>query len=254
MSKKEVFASLFETEAFERFAKLSDGDKKKVVKKVKEKVKVKGNGKGKKTDKAEKPEDAEDKSKDEPPEEPPKEEPEPEDSSEEKPAEEVGQSDESDESEESGKTEEPENGLKEIVDGIAGEIEQIKSDGVVTPGEVMGLMDNMMTMVNELLRAKPGRAKKGSDRFDSIIRRTDIASRVADSYVRKAGFEGIVNQVLEDGGWRPGEDFWFERNTLYLGEDVDYRDAGDMVEELNDSGEFRVVFKYDRGDHTLAWR
>lgn len=71
----------------------------------------------------------------------------------------------------------PEQDLAAIVDGIAEEIEQIKSDGQVTPGEVMGLMDNMMTMVNELLRAKPGRAKKATD-----ARIERIATRIVAEY------------------------------------------------------------------------
>lgn len=44
--------------------------------------------------------------------------------------------------------------MMSIVDGLAQEVEQIKSDGRVDPNEVLGLFDNMMQMVTLLVNTK----------------------------------------------------------------------------------------------------
>ena len=162
-----ITAAVVSAPVFRMFAKLSDEDKTKVVDKVKEKV----NGKGKKDKKP--PKGKKKKDEEVVPDEKvvPGEEvvPDEKETPEEKEVPEEGvvpagkvlpvkgvpaQKDVPVEDEE------PSEEMAAIVDGIAQEIEQIKSDGKVTPGEVMGLMDNMIMMVDSLLKAKPGRARK----------------------------------------------------------------------------------------------
>jgi hypothetical protein len=56
-----------------------------------------------------------------------------------------------------------------IVDGLAKEVEQIKSDGRVDPHEVLGLFDNMMTMVTLLVEAKlPNKRRSASAIADKV--------------------------------------------------------------------------------------
>jgi hypothetical protein len=98
----------------------------------------------------------------------------------------------------------PSSDLSGIVDDIAQEIQQIKSDGKVTPNEVMGLMDNMMTMVNQLLRAKPGRVRKAM-----LTRREAVlAERLArESLISKqvsGGYSYALDRLtLDVKGWQP---------------------------------------------------
>ena len=147
-----LFASFVETPSFNMFAKLSDDDKAKVVEKVKEKVKGTSGGEETPEDKSVE-KTPEDKSVEKTPKDKSKEIPDktPEDKS----------TETSDGTPKETPDETPgDNDLTSVVDGIAQEIEQIKSDGQVTPGEVMGLLDNMMSMVTNLLKATPGKEKK----------------------------------------------------------------------------------------------
>jgi hypothetical protein len=199
--KKILMASIQSNSIFIRFAQMSDENKAKVVEKVTEKVKDKGKGKGKDAPPEEPPVD--DKAKKD--EVPPKEE---ENQEEEAPAgegfdkfkseletfelpEDVSaslngeQEETTDDAPQSEGPEPDSESLTSIVDGITEEISQIKKDGQVTPGEVMGLMDNMMNMVNELLGAKPAKKKKASFRFPRIANRIVRTERIARRMIAK---------------------------------------------------------------------
>ena len=140
-------ASLTGTHSMNMFAALSDEDKAKVIEKVKEKVKG--------TPPEETPSETTEETPSETPEETSTETPE-----------ETPEKTDSDDA--------PSDELTSIVDGISQEIEQIKSDGQVTPSEVMGLMDNMITMVNELLGAKAKKPVKTA----SVNRQIRIALKL----------------------------------------------------------------------------
>jgi hypothetical protein len=146
-----IMASVATKSVYRRFAQLSDEDKEAVVNKVKKKL----------TDNSDDKEETSDKSKDKAKKEKPKskdnakEEAAP---KEEEPKEEPAEEEETDETTD----------MSTIVDGLVSEVEAIKSDGQVTPMEVLGLIDNIVQMVSTLLAAKPGRAKKA-----------DIVERVA---------------------------------------------------------------------------
>lgn len=151
-----IIASVMTHSVFERFAQLSEDDKDAVVSKVKDKVKSKNT---ETTD-----EDAE--------------------------MEDVGSSEKatkliSDNAEEETSTdkgveekESTEGGLDNIVGDLMEEIEVIKSDGKVSPSEVLGLIDNVVQMVQVLLQAKPGKLKKSSMRKSVIVDR--LVQRVCE--------------------------------------------------------------------------
>lgn len=159
--QKAMIAAVVSREVFNRFAQLSDEDKAKVTEKVKEKVKGKGDGEQDAEVDAPadepKPEDKPEDTAEEPAEEPAPEETD----TEEQPAEEPAD-------------EEPD--LGGIVNDLVKEIEAIKSDNVITPSEVLGLVDNIVKMVSSLLTAKPGRARKSF--VASLVREEVIASRI----------------------------------------------------------------------------
>jgi hypothetical protein len=187
-----IIASVISKDVFRRFAKVSPKDKEKIVEKVKEKV----NGKKKPAKEEVVKDEAVEKVEDKKPakgEVPPqlkkdKAEDKAEKPDVEKPAVETTVEDEKadeildmeievpDEGDEAPGDDEPSSDMESIVDGIAEEIEQIKSDGQVTPGEVMQLMDNMMGMVDSLLKAKPGRARNSA--VAQQIREEEIAGRM----------------------------------------------------------------------------
>jgi len=194
-----IMASVATHGVFERFAKLSAKDKKKVIKKVKDKVKSKGKkddkpAKGKKDDKKKpakgkvppqflKKDDKKDEKEEDPKEE-----------KAEKPAKGkvppqfLKNKDEA--PKEDGMADEAESdGLEGIVDGLAKEIEVIKGDGKVEMSEVMGLIENLMGMVDTLVNAKPAKKKKASER--------DIADRVVLSMVVKKGMTNEKNDNWE---------------------------------------------------------
>ena len=150
-----LIASIATQGVYKRFAQLSDEDKAKVVEKVKERVKGKGEAEPETEESPAKPE-----KKEEVVEEVTEEAPA--DAEEEAPA----------EPEESPKSE-----IEDIVGDLIEEVEVIKTDGHVSPSEVLGLIDNMVRMVQTLLQAKPGRAKKAS-REEAIAERL-VRSRMA---------------------------------------------------------------------------
>ena len=148
-----IIAAVLTKDVFRRFAQMSDDDKAKIVEKVKEKMN--GNGKP-----------AEEEIKDD-----------------------VGSSDKAtemitenmkeapeEEAPEAEASEEETTGIEDIVGDLIEEVETIKSDGQVSPSEVLGLIDNVVQMVQVLLDAKPGKAKKAS-REERIANR--IVRRIA---------------------------------------------------------------------------
>ena len=197
-----VMASVATKSVYKRFAQLSDEEKADVVNKVKEKLNQKSNGE--ESGDAEDSEESEDQLhtlhseegakaisdamngdiEEETQETEDTEQP-AEESTDEAPQEEEGDDDvpeeydlgpyddeeESDGQEDESTEDEPESedsGMTELVNQLAEEVEQIKSDGRVETSEVLGLFDNMMKMVTLLVEAKP----KGS-------RKSSIADRVA---------------------------------------------------------------------------
>ena len=182
-----IVASVVTHGVFERFAKLSAQDKKKVVEKVKDKVKSKKNddkkddkkSKGTKDDKKSKkpakgkvpPQfEKKDEEKDEAVEKDDKKSKKPEKGK--IPPQFEKKDEEKEEAVEDGMSDDEESkGLEGIVDGLVKEVEVIKGDGKVEVSEVMGLIDKMMGMVDTLVNAKPARQKKASEE--------EIADRVA---------------------------------------------------------------------------
>jgi len=64
-----------------------------------------------------------------------------------------------------------------IIDRLAQEVQQIKSDGRVDPNEVLGLFDNMMSMVTLLVNTKlPSKPRKASIAENVMV--DVIASRI----------------------------------------------------------------------------
>jgi hypothetical protein len=188
--QKLIVAAVATRSIFRRLAQLSDEEKEEVVKKVKEKMDIQDeDGETEKVDTetpedeadeespdqeegeedtSEKPEDeAEDDAEDETeeveeiaPEEEPAEEEQTEPVPEEEPAEEEDQK---------GK-------IEEIVNGLVEEVQTIKQDGQVSQKEVVGLITNMMEMVNLLVQAKPPTRRR---KRNSATREFEIAMRVA---------------------------------------------------------------------------
>jgi hypothetical protein len=70
-----------------------------------------------------------------------------------------------------------ENMLK-VVNDLAAELKQVKSDGRVDPSEVLGLLGNMMQMVTLLVEAKPPRRRRSSS-IDEVARIEKLIDRVA---------------------------------------------------------------------------
>jgi hypothetical protein len=68
--------------------------------------------------------------------------------------------------------------LSQLVNDLAGEISEIKSDGKIAPSEVIGLVNSIVTMVNTLLMAKPGRARKSS--LAQELRERRVVSRMVE--------------------------------------------------------------------------
>jgi len=222
-----ITASVQSNPVFLRFAQLSDEDKQRVMDLVKQKVENKGTGEEEST------EQETEESTEQETEEPAKTEESEEQEVGEKPMEDATSQDEeeaegtdtsdsdaevdsqspaADEPEEqesveapSGDDEEGSPALTDIVNGIAEEIETIKKDNKVTPTEVMGLMDNMVRMVTELLRAKPGRVRRSSmlTRREAIIAERLIRE---DKIIREinAGHSYALERLtLDVEGWQP---------------------------------------------------
>ena len=182
-----IIASVATRSVFRRFAQLSDEEKKKVVDKVKEKM-----GLGD-SDDSESGDEDDSKLEDQE-----KSESEIEDESESQFEKDVGngeddesedadeaeKSDEENESPESEDEIEPElepesdedkeqkkDEIEDIVNDLVEEVETLKSDGQVAPKDVLGLITNMMEMVNLLVEAKPPtRRRRKSSEKDEILR------------------------------------------------------------------------------------
>lgn len=144
-----------------RFAQLSPGQKEDAVKKVmtnlkaksksKKKPKPKKKSKSKKKPKKEKAPEKDEKAEESRPDEKVDEvKPEETEESTEAPDGESGMSDDG--------------GLMQSIQDLSEELERVKQDGRVDSSEVLGLFNNLMDMVNTLLRAKPGRKVKAADR------------------------------------------------------------------------------------------
>jgi len=69
--------------------------------------------------------------------------------------------------------------VRKALDDLKQEMGQVTADGKIEAQEVMGLLDNLVMMVNMLLRAKPGRVRKSS-----VGRERVIAGRVARRCLR----------------------------------------------------------------------
>lgn len=212
-----IIASVATHGVFERFAKLSDKDKKKVVEKVKDKVKTKSKGKkdekpakGKKDEKPAKGKKDKKPAKGKgkiPPQFLKKDDKKDEKDKAEKPAKDekdkaekpakgkippqfLKKDDKAEEGKEEGMAEEAD-GLEGIVDGLVKEVEVIKGDGKVEMSEVMGLIEKMMGMVDTLVNAKAPKQKKASE---------DIADRVARSVVSEINREGLSDDTDDWNG------------------------------------------------------
>jgi len=175
-----IIASVMSKDVFRRFAKVSPKDKEKIVEKVKEKVNGKGKKKPAKKEEApaeeiEVTDDAVDALK-ETPAETPKEEAPKDKPDVEKPAVETSITDEEVPDEEVTNETEDIPGMEDIVGDLVEEVEAIKSDGHIAPEEVLGLIDNMVQMVQSLLTAKPGRARKTATA--QRVREEVIAERI----------------------------------------------------------------------------
>jgi len=89
--------------------------------------------------------------------------------------------DDEDEDEELGEGDEKDK-INEIVEGLVDEVKTIKEDGHISPAEVLGLIKNMMEMVNLLVEAKPpARRRKTS----GTVREFVIAERVLEMKGRR---------------------------------------------------------------------
>jgi hypothetical protein len=68
--------------------------------------------------------------------------------------------------------------LMDSIQSLSDELDIIKEDGKVDSSEVVGLFQSMMEMVNELLRAKPGRKRRTP--------KASMQDRVACSFLRNS--------------------------------------------------------------------
>lgn len=66
-------------------------------------------------------------------------------------------------------------GIMDSIEALSAELDAIKEDGKVDSSEVVSLFQNMMGMVNELLRAKPGRKPRASS--DRVACRYLVATK-----------------------------------------------------------------------------
>ena len=183
-----IVSSVATRSVFKRFAKLSDEDKAAVVEKVKAKV----NG-----DAEEAPSDAA------------------EETTTEETVEGTGDTPDSvgeaveegvEESEEGSADAAPD--MQGIVDGLVKEVEVIKSDGQITPAEVLGLVDNIVQMVSVLINSKAPRKSRSASREERIADRIVVAAPATDfekalkkaiaSAIREAKRDGTVSMSLEN--------------------------------------------------------
>jgi hypothetical protein len=205
--QKLIVAAVATRSVFCRLAQLSDEEKEEVVKKVKEKMDIQddeGESEGEtkevdtetpedetdeespdqeegEEDTSEKPEDETEDETEEVEEIAPEEEPaeEEEEQTESVPEEEPAEQEEQAEpvpDEEPAEEEDQKDKIEEIVNGLVEEVQTIKQDGQVSQKEVVGLITNMMEMVNLLVQAKPPTRKR---RKNAATREFEIAMRVA---------------------------------------------------------------------------
>jgi len=190
--QKLIVAAVATRSVFCRLAQLSDEEKEEVVKKVKEKMDIQddeGESEGEtkevdtetpdgetdeeSPDQEEGEEDTSEKPEDETEDETEEVE---EIAPEEEPAEEEEEQTESVPEEEPAEEEDQKSKIEEIVNGLVEEVQTIKQDGQVSQKEVVGLITNMMEMVNLLVQAKPPTRKR---RKNAATREFEIAMRVA---------------------------------------------------------------------------
>jgi hypothetical protein len=129
--------------------------------------------------------------------------------------------------------------IESIVNDLVDEVKTIKQDGQVAPKDVMGLIQNMMEMVNLLVQAKPPVSRR---RRRGATREFEIAMKVAGRSYAIEGFN------IEVEGWQPvNVDVMREiqRNIWF-----DFRDdLGDLYED----GQFQIV-NVKRLDKHLTWQ
>ena len=258
--RKLMIASVATMGVFRKFAQLSDEEKEEVVNKVKEKLNVKNDTpeEGEESPEEESSEktepeddtpedtdesgdegsdenesDGEGESDDEEVDAVPEEnesEPETESEPEEEPESEVESEPES-EPEVEPDEEEKKNEITDIVNNLVEEVETIKQDGNVAPKDVLGLITNMMEMVNLLVQAKPPtrrRKKSGAEREFMIAE--DVANRVA-------GYSYAVSPLnLELEGWQP-----FNVDVIRVLNREVFFDFKDEDGKPHDDGMFRMT-------------
>jgi hypothetical protein len=101
---------------------------------------------------------------------------------------------ETEEVEEESEPEEQKEEIEEIVKGLVEEVQTIKQDGQVGPKDVLGLITNMMEMVNLLVQAKPPTRRR---KRKSATREFEIAMKVA-------GYSYAIQPfALQLTGWQP---------------------------------------------------
>ena len=147
-----ILQAIIQKPIFSRVAALSKKDKDEVKKKVKKKLKENGNG-GKK--KKSPPEKGKGKA---------------EEGKKEKDEKVVEDDDKGNSPFQKKEEEKPEKAPEDMISELQGELEAIAEDGRVTPQEVLGLVDNIMNIMNLVLQAK-------------LPKEAMLASRVAESYM-----------------------------------------------------------------------
>jgi hypothetical protein len=121
--------------------------------------------------------------------------------------------------------------ITDIVNNLVEEVETIKQDGNVAPKDVLGLITNMMKMVNLLVQAKPPtrrRKKSGAEREFLIAE--EVAERIA-------GYSYAVSPLnLELEGWEP-----FNVDTIRaLNREVSFNFKDDEG-QAHDDGVFKLI-------------
>jgi len=83
-----------------------------------------------------------------------------------------------------------EGGLLKVVEDLAAEVEQIRSDGRVDPSEVLGLFDNMMQMVTFLVDTKaPAKRRRRRKSSLGVVDFEMMVGRVAASFAATRGLQ-----------------------------------------------------------------
>lgn len=203
--QKLIIASVATRSVFRRFAQLSEEEKKKVVDKVKEKMGLGDSDDSKSDDEDGSESEHEEKSESETQDESESQFEKDVSDGEDEKSEDTDEGEESDEENKSPESEdevepEPESEsdedkeqkkdeIEDIVNDLVEEVETLKGDGHIAPKDVLGLITNMMEMVNILVEAKsPSRRRR---RNSGVEREFIIAERVA------AGSDMLVGQKVK---------------------------------------------------------